>query len=498
MKQLTGLDTTFLNLETSTSFGHVNSLSIYERPKDKKNYDPYQAFRDQIESKLGILEPFRRRLVEVPLGLDRPYWINDPDFDLDFHVRHIGVPGEGTAEQVGDLVGRLIARPMDRTRPLWEAYVIEGLASGDFAVLLKLHHSTIDGAAGAEMVSMLLDPEQSDAHRNWTAESEPSTGELLARTAVGMVKTPVKGLRLQIKMFNELGRITRNQGFTNVAQSLQAGIPGPAGDVVKRLIGAPDKADDQDEVPLLPRVGGPRTPFNATITAHRRFAYQAVPFEHIRAIKNELGATVNDVVMAVTAGGLRRYLASHGELPDENLIAMIPVSIRTGEETEKWSNRVSAIFADLPTSVDDPVQRVNDVHDAMLTAKGQFDLMPAEMIADMSDLAPPALAVRAARLAARTRLADRTNPPANLVVSNVPGPRSPLFLGDAQLLHYYPVSTVVDGQGLNITVQSYVGWLDFGLVACRELVPDLWDLLEMIIDDIYSLADDLGLELERL
>jgi len=244
-------------------------------------------------------------------------------------------------------------------------------------------------------------------------------------------------------------------------------------------------------------MGGPRTPFNATITAHRRFAYKAVPFEHVRAIKNELGATVNDVVMAVCAGGLRRYLDSHDELPDENLIAMIPVSIRTGEETEKWSNRVSAIFADLPTTVDDPVQRVADVHQSMVAAKGQFDLMPADMIADLSDLAPPALAVRAARLAARTRLADRTNPPANLVVSNVPGPRAPLFLGDAQLLHYYPVSTVVDGQGLNITVQSYVDWLDFGLVACRELVPDLWDLLDMIVDDLYALADEAGLKLKR-
>ena len=495
MKQLTGVDTGFLNLETATSFGHINSLSIYKPPADDPDFDPYGTFRDQVESKLGLLEPFRRRLVEVPLGLDRPYWINDPDFDLDFHVRHIGVPGEGSDAQLGDLVGRLIGRPMDRSRPLWEGYVIEGLASGNFAVLLKLHHATIDGAAGAEMLAMMLDPDTKEVDRYWEPEAEPSTAELLARTAYGIAKTPAKGIRLQAKLLNEIGQVTRNQGITSVARTLQQGIPGPAGDLIRSVLRVPDRPEEQDQVPLLPRVGGPRTPFNASITAHRRFAFRSVPFSHVRAIKSELGATVNDVVMAVCAGGLRRYLEHHEALPEENLIAMVPVSIRTGEETEKWSNRVSAIFADLPTTIDDPIQRVEDVHQSMAAAKEQHDLMPASTIADLSDLAPPALAVRAARLAARTRLADRTNPPANLVLSNVPGPRSPLHLADAELLHYYPVSTVIDGQGLNITVQSYVDTLDFGLVSCRELVPDLWDLAALLVDELYELANAAGLDL---
>lgn len=495
MKQLSGLDTSFLNLETATSFGHINSLSVYRRPDGDGDFDPYATFRDRVASKLGLLEPFRRRLVQVPLGLDRPYWISDPDFDLDFHVRHIGVPGEGNEKQLGDLVGRLIGRPMDRTRPLWEAYVIEGLASGDFAVLLKLHHSTIDGAAGAEMLAMLLDPSATDEDAEWVPEKEPGTAELLARTAVGMMKTPAKGVRLQVKFLNEVGRVTRSQGVTQLARSLRQGLPGPAGDVVRRALGSDATADDQDIVPILPRLGGPRTPFNATITAHRRFAYRSASLDTIKAIKGALGATVNDVVMAVCAGALRRYLQNHKALPDSNLIAMVPVSIRTGEETERWSNRVSAIFTDLPTIVDDPLQRVADVHHAMVAAKGQHDLMPADMIADLSDLAPPALAVRAARVAARTRLADRTNPPANLVLSNVPGPRSPLHLAEAELVHYYPVSTVIDGQGLNITVQSYCDTLDFGLVSCRELVPDLWDLADLLIDEIGVLAEAAGVDL---
>lgn len=492
MKQLSGIDTSFLNLETSTSFGHVNSLSVYGWPEGEPDFDPHATFRELLRSKLGLLEPFVRRLVQVPLGLDRPYWINDPDFDLDFHVRHIAVPGAGGADQLGDLVGRLIGRPMDRTRPLWECYVIEGLESGDWAVLLKLHHATVDGAAGALMLSILLDPSTDPSDADWTADKEPSVVELLARTAYGVVRTPAKGVRLQVKALNEIGRVTRQQGFPALAKTLQRGLPGPAGEVVRKVLGSPAN-DESDEAPRLPRLGAPRTPFNASITPHRRFAYRTADLARVKAIKSELGATVNDVVMAVCSGALRRYLEGHDALPEEDLVAMIPVSIRTGAEEDMWANRVSAIFADLPTTSADPVQRVKNVSAAMQDAKKQFDMMPAEMIMEISDFAPPALAVQAARLAARVRIADHTRPPANLVVSNVPGSRSPLELRPGiALKHYYPVSTVVDGQGLNITVQSYCDQLDFGLVACRELVPDLWDLADLLLDEIDVLATALG------
>jgi len=495
MKQLSGIDTSFLNIETNSSFGHINSLSIYT-PPETDDFDAYSTFRDQVEARLGVLEPFRRRLVEVPLGLDRPYWINDPDFDLDFHIRHLGVPGGGTPERLADLVGRLIGRPMDRRRPLWEAYVIEGLESGDFAVLLKLHHATIDGAAGAELLGMLLSPESSAADAEWTPETQPSMLEMFARTAYGVARTPVKGLRVQTRVLNEVGNLTGQVGFNRMARAIQRGVPGPAGIVLRKALGT-DRPEHQDEVPLVPNLGAPRTPFNASITPHRRFAYRSTSLPLIKTIKSELGVTVNDVVMAVCAGALRNYLRSHDALPEQDLIAMIPVSIRTGKESEneKWSNRISAIFASLPTSHSDPVDRVARVSEAMGTAKEQFDLLPANLIMDMSELAPPALAVRASQLATRVRLADRTAPPANLVVSNVPGPRSPLTLGaGATLRHYYPVSTVIDGQGLNITVQSYCDSLDFGLVACRELVPDLWDLGDLIIDEITALAEALDVK----
>ncbi len=495
MKQLTGLDASFLNIETDTAFGHVSSLSVYSPPADDPDFDPHAVFRAQLESKLPALEPFRRRLVEVPFGLDRPYWINDPDFDIDMHINHVAIPDGGGQDYVEELIARLIAKRMDRSRPLWEVYVIEGLPGGDFGIFTKVHHSTIDGAAGAEMLATILAPSDPDLVDDWKPEEEPSQSDLLAKTAVELARSPAKALRLQVKALSELGRVTETRGFDELANQIRRGLPGPAGAVVRRFLGDP-KPVDQDKPPLLPALGGPRTPFNATITGDRIFAYRSAPLDHIKQIKVATGATVNDVVMAVCSGAIRRYLLEHDALPDRNLIAMVPVSIRTGEETEKWSNRVSAIFADLPTTMAEPAERLASVHQSMVDAKGQFDLMPADALTEMSDLAPPALATRAARLATRVRFADRTNPPANLVVSNVPGPRTPLELdGQAQLKHYYPISTIVDGQGLNVTVQSYVDVLDFGLVACRSLVPDVGNLADYMIEEIQLMADALGVTL---
>jgi WS/DGAT/MGAT family acyltransferase len=207
----------------------------------------------------------------------------------------------------------------------------------------------------------------------------------------------------------------------------------------------------------------------------------------VKSIKNHLGVTLNDVVMAVCAGALRRYLEAHDALPTDPLVAMVPVSIRSGDERDKWTNRVSGIMARLPTDLQDPVDRVHAMHDTMVAAKEQFDLLPADLIVDLSQFTAPALATRAARLAAATRISDRMNPPVNVVISNVPGPRQPVYLAGAQMTHYYPVSTITDGLGLNMTVQSYVDTLDFGLVSCRELVPDLWDMLDLCIDEVKVL-----------
>jgi WS/DGAT/MGAT family acyltransferase len=247
------------------------------------------------------------------------------------------------------------------------------------------------------------------------------------------------------------------------------------------------REEERDAPPVLPSIRPPRTPFNRTITPHRRFALGSASLQQVKEIKTALGVTVNDVVMAVCAGGLRSWLELHNALPDDPLVALVPVSIRTGNETDRWTNRVSMLMMRLPTDEKDAIERVHKVHDAMANSKELFKALPAERLTDFAEFPPPAVFARAMRLSARLRVGERLVP-ANLVISNVPGPRTPLYAAGARLLHYYPVSTVIEGQGLNITVQSYLDTLDFGLVSCRELVPDINVLLQAILDEIESLA----------
>ena len=479
MKQLTGLDATFLYMETPNSFGHVSSLSVYERPSDP-TYKPYEAFRAQVEARLHLLEPFRRRLVEVPLALDHPYWIRDPDFDLDFHIRHMALPAPGNAEQLGEQVARIVGRPMDRTRPLWEVYVIEGIDGGEFGVLTKVHHATIDGASGVELLTILLDttPEGDPVPPTtevWKAEQIPTPLQLLNRTAINLASRPEKVVRLHLRLLRDLATVTRSKGLATMVVAVRSVLPQSRG------------AEPRDQAQAMPNRAAPATPFNKSITAHRRFAFRSTPLDDIKFIKNHLGATVNDVVMAVCAGALRRYLQEHDALTEDPLVAMVPVSIRTGAEEDRWTNRVSGLMSRVPTHLPDPIERVAAVHEAMIVAKENFDLIPADVLVDLTQFSPPALATRAIRMAAAMKIADRLNPPINLVISNVPGPREPLYLAGAMLKHYYPVSIVLDGQGLNITVQSYLDSLDFGLVACRELVPDLWHLVDLCIEEVAVL-----------
>jgi diacylglycerol O-acyltransferase len=495
VKQLSGLDATFLHMETPSQFGHVSSLSIYERPSDP-DYDPLSAWRQQIDRRLHLLEPLRRRIVEVPLGLDHPYWIEDPNFDLDFHVRHTAIPPPGDDEQLSELVARIIGRPLDRSRPLWETYVIEGLAGNRFGVLTKIHHATIDGASGAELTVIMLDtsPDGDDVplpEKPWEPDAVPSDMEVMARASANLIRKPGRALLLSARALREFGEQTRNPALIMAARQWRNSLRGPLG----RILNVGRKRDEErDPPPTLPVTAAPRTRFNHGITPHRKFAFKATSLSQVKNIKNALGATVNDVVMAACAGGLRTYLEKRGELPDEPLVAMVPVSIRTGDETEKWTNRVSGLTALLPTNEPDPLQRVLKVHEAMVSSKELFNAIPAETLTDFAQFPSPAVFTRAVRMAVRWGLMARLAPTAgNLTISNVPGPREPLYAAGAKLLHYYPVSTVVDGQGLNITVQSYQDTLDWGLVACRELVPDVADLMDDIASELDVLAEAAGL-----
>ena len=491
MKQLSGLDASFLYLETGSQFGHVSGLGVFKRP-DKPGWSAYEAMREKLTRRLPDLEPLRRRLVEVPLQLDHPFWIEDPDFDLEFHLRETAVPSPGTTEQLAALVARLIARPLDRDHPLWECYVIDGLADDSFGVLTKIHHATVDGAAGAELMTIFYDYEPGSAEPARTGglppgERVPSPAETLGRALVGAVGKPQRFVRLQVRTLRAMGQMTRNRGLTGLADLIRT-IPNPVG----ALVASRTRRLEDGPAPL-PENNAPATPFNGAITPHRRVALRSIPLDDVKAIKNVAGATVNDVVMTACAGGLRRYLLKHDALPDRPLVAMVPVSIRTGHEADPWTNRVSGLFTIMPTTSPDPLERLRQTQQIMQEAKDRFTLLPATALVDYADFAPPALAIRAARVVGRLRIADRLNPPVNVVVSNVPGPRRKLYLDLAEMQNYYPVSTIVDGVGLNITVQSYCDAMDFALVAARELVPDLSDLADFVIDEFRELAQAAGL-----
>lgn len=482
MKQLSGLDASFLYMESDTTYGHVNGLAVYERPS--ADFDPYHAVRERFGSMVGHIEPFRRRVVEVPFGLDHPYWVDDPAFDLDFHVRQIGLARPGTEHQLAEQVARIIGRKMDRSHPLWEVYVIDGLEDGRWALLTKFHHATIDGAAGVIMLQMLtsLTPDAAWPFEpvEWSAPPLPSDTEMLRLTVSRLVANPVKAARLQLRLVRNLAAAAGLTNLSSLADRSRQLIAAAAG----RTEEAHAIASQLRRV-SMPITPAPPTPWNRSVGQHRRLAMRSASLDDIKRIKDATGGTVNDVVMAICAGALREYLLRHDALPSAPLRAMVPVSIRTGDEQDPWTNRVSAIVAELPTDCDDPLERVRRCHAAMLDARRQLDLVPADALTQATDTLSPVVATAAVRLVAR--LSDRVTLPANVVISNVPGPRQPLYFAGARLTSYVPVSTISNGVGLNITVHSYLDRLDFGLVADRDLVPDLWDLLDLHIAEIDRL-----------
>jgi diacylglycerol O-acyltransferase len=486
MKQLSAIDATFLYMETPYSYGHVSSVSIYDRPTP--DYNAYDAYRRVIQSRLGVLEPLRRRLVKDPLDLDLPYWVIDPNFDLNFHVRHLGLPPPGDLSQLQTQVARLASRPLDLNKPLWESYVIDGLPDNRFALFTKMHHATVDGAAGAELLGLITDLEPGAERPELNvplkpAERLPSSNELLRKGAIGLALQPAKMIRYQTKLIRDLAESTRSHGVRSVLDVVGRMIPGQAGQTMRSWA-----IEEHEGAPEVPIASAPHTSFNGSIGPHRRFEARSVPLSDVKVLKTATGATVNDVVMALCAGALRTWLEEKGELPEVPLVSMVPVSIRTGEEEDPWTNRVSAIFTDIPTNEADPLARLQRMHEAMAKGKEQFEMMPADLLSELSQAAPPALAIRASRIASRMRLGSRLSLPFNLVISNVPGPRQPVYLDQAPLVHYYPVSTLVEGQGLNITVQSYLNTLDFGLVGCSDLVPDLERLADLVVEELGTLS----------
>jgi WS/DGAT/MGAT family acyltransferase len=470
MRQLTGLDAAFLALETANSTGHVGGVCILDPSEAPRPLD-LASLLDVMEQRLPLVPVLRQRLLEVPLGLDQPYWVDDSALDLEYHVRELALPAPGSQAQLSEQVARLHARPLDRRRPLWEMYLITGLADGQMAVYTKLHHSAIDGVSGAELLTVLLDlsPEGRDlpAVRRETSVS-PGPVTLAVRALARLAWRPVQTVRLS----GEFVRLVPS--LAPVVSSLVGGMLG---------LGRGDGG--VLESATLGRA--PATPFNRPITPHRRVAFRSVGLPDVKFVKRAFGVSVNDVVMAMCAGALRRWLIDHDALPTAPLNAMIPVSVRDEQSRGALGNKVSAMLATVPTQLDDPVERLAVTHEATKVAKSQQAVIPQGLVDDISDFAPPALVARATRVVFATGVLHRL-PPFNLCISNVPGPNVPVYLAGARLLAQYPVSVVTDGQGLNITLVGYLGQLHFGLVACRELVPDIDALADYLVEELDLLV----------
>jgi WS/DGAT/MGAT family acyltransferase len=454
----------FLYMETPTNHMHVTGVFILD-PSAAPGGFSFDKVHSMVARRLNRAAPFRRRLVEVPFQLAHPVWIEDPDFDLDYHVRRAALPSPGGQRELEDFLAQVVALPLDRTRPLWELYVVEGLEGGLQAVVVKMHHAAIDGVSGAELSATWLDLEAVPPARvnegNWQPERVPNDVDLVVAAWAQLVTSPVsaaKAARRLVETALHLSEHNREAAVT---------------------------------APPLP-FSAPRTSFNLAITPHRRVAFAEVTLDDLKVVKNHFGCTVNDVVLALCAGALRQYLVKRGELPDEPLVAFVPISVRAAEDKLTAGNRLSATLTSLATDVADPAERLRLISAAMSEVKSQQSLIGADALTDWTEFAFPALIGRAARLISSLRVFDRMRPAFNVTISNIPGPPFPLYLAGARVTGIYPLGPVVEGAGLNMTVMSYCGTVYFGLNGCRETVSEIAELPKMVTESLVELLAEVG------
>lgn len=459
MQRLTGLDATFLYMETPSAYMHVAGLMVLDPSTVPGGFD-YAKVKEFYASRLHLAAPFRRRLAEIPFGLHHPLWVEDPEFDLDYHLRHIAVPPPGGEKELAELAAHLVSIHLDRTRPLWEAWIIEGLEHGHVAVLTKVHHAAIDGVSGNEITVAMLqlapDDEAPPSEDEWQPDRVPNELARIGYAVSSLARQPLRAI----------GTVRRT---------------------VQTALRLRERNRQPDVSPPPSFFQAPRTSFNHALTAHRSYAYRSLSLSDVKAVKNALGVTVNDVVLALCAGALRRYIDARGEALDAPLVAMVPMSVRTEDEKGALGNRVSQMLCTLATDIDDPVKRLEAIHEGTREAKQQQNAIGADVLTDWAEFAAPALAGRAARLYSRTRIADRHRPLFNVTVSNIPGPPFPLYSSGAKMLANYPMGPIFDGGGINITVMSYEDHLDFGIVACSDLVDDVWALADGLDDALEEL-----------
>jgi WS/DGAT/MGAT family acyltransferase len=393
---------------TPTSYIDVASLIVVDGGS-RRDRHTFERVRQLYESRLDFAPPFRRRLVEVPFGIHHPLWIEDPDFDLDWHLRQITMPADrNTLHDVTDLAAKLVAIPLDRTRPLWEMWFIDGIEDGHVGLMTKVHHAAIDGASGEELMVAILDLEPDPEPRPepevaWRADPMPTDTELIGHATWSLVQQPIRAAR-----------------------------------ALQRTVGVALKVREQNrQRPLTPPpapFSAPATSMNGPLSADRSFAASSLSLADVKAVKNAFGCTVNDVVLAMCAGALRHYFDDLGEELESSLVAMIPISVRTEDQKGTHGNQVSMMLASLETDRDDPSDRLSHIHDNMLVAKDQQNAIGADTLQQWAEFAAPAIFGRAARLYSNTHIADMHRPIFNVCISNVPGPPFPLYVAGAQVL----------------------------------------------------------------
>jgi WS/DGAT/MGAT family acyltransferase len=435
-------------------------LYLYDPASAPDGTVSFSTILATVESRLDRAATFRQRLVRVPFDLAHPYWVQDADFDLEFHVRELALPAPGDWRQLCVQTARLHARPLDLTRAPWEITVIrgldaiDGLAPGSFALMWKTHHAAIDGASGIEILNAVhdlsADPGKADGTDDWQPERVPTAGELLGRAAVDAVRNPMRAQRALVRTVPALAPALRG---------LRRGVI---------------------------RVQAPPTRFNVPVTAHRVFDGTTTPLADLKQMKTAVpGATINDAVLSIIGGALRTYLLDKDELPQESLVTMVPISIRTKEQQGTAGNQVSMMAASLATDIADPLERLVAVHRSTTESKALSEAIGARTLAELSEVAPGLLVGIGSRAAART--AGRM--PFNTTITNVPGSPVPLYFCGARMERMYGLGPVLHGAGLFHVVGSYEGDIVVSFTGCRELIPDPGFYTECIVGAIDALRD---------
>ena len=470
MEQMTAMDASFFYAEMPKSPMHIGGMMIYDPSSVKGEAQRFKNILDFVAERLHLAKTFRQRMVAIPFNLSHPYWIEDADFDLEYHMRHIRLPEPGDWRQLCIQAARLHSRPLDLTKPLWEFTVVEGLDAiphlpkGSYAIISKIHHACIDGVSAADITEVIHSlepyPELPPPPKiPWRGETVPQALELVTRAQLSNMLQPFKLLEVMARAVPAISRF-------------QSGFLSKKFEVNMRV---------------------PRTRFSGPVCAHRVIEGRSFQLDELRHIKQQVpGATINDVVLSICSGALRAYLNEKAELPDTSLVAMAPISVRSETEKNALGNQVSAMTVKLGTDIGDPVKRLEAVHQSAASSKDMINAVGAKLMTDFSQFIPSTTAALAARLYTRLGLANSISAPFNCVISNVPGPQFPLYSAGATLVTQYGFGPIFDGMGLIFPIFSYNGQLTISIVSCRTMVPDpgfFAECLQQSYDDLRAAVD---------